>query len=222
MRTNCCLKVVLAVAACMLLGVSVKANTVNSISGGTVISFAPVNAFGGGPETVAPGITWSSTNLSNQGGSVYGYTGGYAFESNGNWDGALGPMVGLNDSTFFYGVTDTMTFAFSTPVAAVGGFLNYVPDSGNPTTIAVYNSADVLIESYNLTFVVSGSDQGQFIGFSEPTTDISYFTLTDNYIGLTDFTVSADPVSTTTPEPGSLVLLGSGGLSLLGFLRRRK
>ncbi len=128
-------------------------------------------------------------------------------------------MAGLNDSTADYGSTDTMTFAFSTPQEAVGGFLNYVPGSENPTTIAVYDSSMTLIESYNLTFLTSGgTDTGMFLGFQESSPIISYFTLTDNYVGLVNLTIMS------VPEPGGLTLLGLGfvGVGGLGWLKTRK
>ena len=199
------------------------ASVVTAIPGGTVLPFAPVNYFGGGPQTVAPGVTWSSTNDgSNAAPSVFGedFTlppGFYNFGANGNWTTGLGPMAGLNDSTDIDSVTDTMTFAFATPVSAVGGFLNYVPGLSTPTTIAVYDSSHTLIEpAFTLTFTTSGADNtGAFYGFQESTKSISYFTLTDNYIGITNLTVGS------VPEPGSLLLVGTGVLGLIGYGRRR-
>jgi hypothetical protein len=120
-------------------------------------------------------------------------------------------MAGLNDSFDVYGVTDTMTFAFDTPVYAVGGFFNYVPFGSTPTTLAVWDASNNLIESYNLTFFTgNGVNLGQWIRFDESTA-IDYFTITGNYVGV------ANPI----PEPSTLLLLGSGALGLAGIIRRK-
>ena len=165
--------------------------------------------FGGGPVTWG-NYTWSSTNLYNGGGSVFGYTGDNGFGGNGYWDSGVGPMIVLNDSYDDYGVTDSMTVAFTNPVYEVGDFFNYVPGGSTPTTIAAYDASGNLIESYNLNFSTNGGpDTGEWLGFSE-TTPISSFTMTDNYIAMS-----------STPEPSSLLLLGSGLLGLVGVARRK-
>jgi len=111
------------------------------------------------------------------------------------------------------GTNGTMTFAFSNPVAAVGGFLNYAPYSGT-ASIAVYDASDTLIESFNLTFMLgTGTNNGIFYGFQEETNDISFFVLNNADIGITNLTTDAIPI------PGTLWLLGSG---LLGLARLRR
>ncbi len=205
---------------------SAFASVVTSLPGGTVVPMPVIDCsppnyacFGPGPFLFGPGITWSSTNAFNFGGSLFGYDGSlgsYSFFGNGNWTGALGTMAGLNDSTDDAGSTDTMTFSFAHPVAAVGGFLNYSPGASTPTMIAVYDSSGNLIESYNLSFLTGGADDtGFFYGFQESSSIISSFTLTDNYIGITNLTIAS------TPEPATLLLCGSGLLGLLGYGRRR-
>ena len=201
-----------------LLAVQAGATVVTSIPGGTVIPMPNMNYFGPGPQTFGTTnlVTWSSSNVSHQGGSVFGYSNGYGFGSNGTWDGSLGPMAGVNDIYLFYGVSDSMVFSFAQPVTAVGGFINYYPDAiTTPTTIAVYDASWNLIESYNLSFSTGGGvNSGFFYGFQE-TTPIKYFTLTDNYVGITNLTVSS------VPEPGTLTLIGTGLLGAFGVVRRR-
>ena len=202
----------------LLLIVQARAGVVTSLPSGTVVPMPAIEYFGPGPQVFGGGITWSSTNAVNQGGSVFGYNWGYGFLDNGYWDLT---MAGLNDSFDAFGVTDTMTFAFPSPVLGVGGFLNYVPGGLTPTTIAVYDSAHTLIESFGLTFLTGGgTNTGAFYGFLEASPIISYFTLTDNYVGITDLTVQASV--SAIPEPNSLLLLGSGALVLIGALRRKR
>ena len=68
-----------------------------------------------------------------------------------------------------------------------------------------------------MAFLTGGGDNtGQFIGFSESSPIISHFTLTDNYVGITEMTISA------TPEPGTVFSAGAALLGLAGLLRRKK
>ena len=187
---------------------SAYAAPVTSLPGGTVIPIPGVNYPGSGPQTFGPGnsITWTSTN----GVGYFGYTANWGFTNNGHWDGSLGPMAGVND------MGNSMTFAFSTPVQGVGGFINYVPVEGvAPATIAVYDSQMNLIESQPLTFTTSATsvNSGFFLGFLENSPEIKYFTLSRNYIGITTLTTTNGEIP--TPEFPSTVLPVT---MIIGFL----
>ena len=206
-----------AVAASTLAAASANAALITS-PGAPYIPFAQLEAYPATSETVAPGITWTSTNATTQGGSVYGYTGGYGFGVNG-YD--TENLVGLNDSSDAYGVVDSMTFSFATPVDSVGGYINWVPNL-SPVTIAVYDAGGNLLDS----LTVSAGDvnlvtPNSFYGFTEATADISSFTLTDGYIGILSG-LNGQQITGSVPEPATwaLMLLGVAGLG--ATMRRRR
>jgi hypothetical protein len=193
----------------MALGSYSYASVVFSLPGGTVDAMPADNDLDVSGPVVFDGITWTATG----GKGVFGWTSPWGFGSNGGWTGALGPMAGVDDNT------DSMTFAPSSPVAGIGGFINYAPGEGT-ATIAAYNAADVLIDSYILTFTTSGDDDtGEFLGFSESTADIAYFELTGATVGLTGLSAQENPSSSSLPEPGTVDLM-LAGLGLLMLTRK--
>ena len=97
-------------AAALAAAAPAAAAVITSLPGGTVLAMQEVNYRGIGPQTVSPGVTWSSTSAN----SNFGFSGWYGLSANGSWTG-LPPYVGLNTSS------GTMTFAFDIPVAAVAG-----------------------------------------------------------------------------------------------------
>jgi len=207
-----------AVLAVCAAAASASAGIVNSAPGSTFVPFPVVNVFGPGPETFGPGITWSSTNAGNQGGSVFGYNGGYGFGSNGS---TFDTMAGLNDSNSYYGVVDTMTFAFSTPVKQVGGVLNWSPDGGDNVHVDWYDSSNNLLG--DLVLNNSGGDVSapdQYYGFKSSTANIAYFTLTDGYVGVLD----GLSINGGVPEPATwaMMLLGVGAIGAAQRMARRK
>jgi hypothetical protein len=193
---NVKLSVLIAAAFVLFGAVKADADLITSLPGGTVLGFPSLNAFTGGPQTVAAGVTWSSTNAN----ATYGWTSLYGFINNGSWSG-LPAMVGTNSPS------DSMTFAFSTPVSAIGGILNWAIcpscSSLSSATIAVYDSTHTLIESFTLSNGGTSNlaTPNSFYGFSENTADIFYFTLTGAYIGLRDLTEAA--VSVPGPIAGA-------------------
>ena len=190
-----------ALAFAAMTSMAANAGVVFSLPNSAFIQIPAVNYFGAGPQAF-PGGTWTSTNYS----AVFGYVFGYGFGGNGFWDGSLGPMAGINSSEDFSGVNDSMTFAFDSPVSIIGGFVNYVPGSSVPTTMAVYDSDWNLLSSYNLTFVTGpGVNLGNVIGFDMGAPVISYLVLTGNYIGIV-----GKAGTRVIPEPGTLALMALG------------
>ncbi len=205
-----------ALALVALFSASAQAAVVFSLPQSAFVQIPVVDYFGPGPQAFTGGV-WTSTNDSRQGGAVFGYTSGYGYGGNGFWTGALGPMAGVNSSQDVYGVNDSMTFAFTNPVSIIGGFVNYVPGSNVPTTMAVYDANMNLLDSYNLTFLTPPvPDAGQTIGFDMGAPVISYLVLTGNYIGIAGF-----QGNNAIPEPGTMALMGLGLVAAIAAKRIR-
>jgi hypothetical protein len=210
-----------------------NATEVTAISGGTNYSFPAVTYEGNGPQTVAPGITWSSNSSQTVVGQpVFGFTSQYGFGLNGWWDGALGPMAGLNCFLSACGAAnDSMIFALASPVSAIGGFINFAPEVDN-ATIAVFDSSNTLIEQATVSFVKPGPllgpnfyNFGEFLGFQEASNDISYFTLSDAYVGIAGLTTltttDGNGGGPSVPEPATLGLFAIGFAGVYRMQKRK-
>ncbi len=204
-RARSVFRSVLAGSTFVLMASTAHGAVVNAIADGTSHDFSPVNAFTAG-QVSENGFTYTST----YGSSVYGYTGAYGLVGNGRWMG--GSYIGLNTA---FDSNQFMTLTFDDPIASITAFVNYAPGYGMPY-VAVFDAANQLIESINLTFRTPGGfNAGQTLGFLESSNIIKSIRFGDAYIVAADITTGAIPIPNT-------VWLGGLGLALLVFSLRRK
>ena len=106
----------------------------------------------------------------------------------------------------------SVTFTFTTPISAFGAYFTGVQVPGINISFFDGSSQSVPIPGdYN-------NGGTAFVGFTDTAANISSVTI----VGLNDI-IGVDDVryGGTTPEPGTLVMFGSGILGLAGVLRRK-
>jgi len=110
---------------------------------------------------------------------------------------------------------NTLTFNFNGTTSGFGFFWGASDDQW---TLTAYDSSHNPIESFLLP-ITHGSNAGDFVGLLDP--GIASATLSGtggDYIFIDNF--EFNPTS-STPEPGSLLLLGSGIVGIAGVFRRK-
>ena len=193
-----------------LLGGTARGALIISMPGGHSVPIADTGMrFYSSPVFVAVGLTASSTNPD---GSWIG-KGVYSFADNGLWDGSF-PFVAA-DFDALTGTEDRfrVMFTFATPVAGVGGFMNYVAFDGSrysAPTITAWRSDGAMLERYDLhlyapVITPGGLNEGAFRGISDLTATLR-FSIENSGIGLSNLTVI--PGGTPVPEPGASALVG--------------
>jgi hypothetical protein len=146
----------------------------------------------------------------------------------GTGDFSNTPSPSANTAAFFLtGTGDVMNVAagFTTGFAFSYAAVN-VP--GTVTVWSGLNDTGTLLETINLPVTGDNCDGqtdfscwvntgGSFAGVAES----ADFSGTANQIVFTNITIGAADVPSAVPEPGSLVLFGSGLLGLVGAVRRK-
>lgn len=107
---------------------------------------------------------------------------------------------------------DPIVVFFSTPVTEVSGWYT----DGDGMTAVAFDSLGDVLGTFNGA-AVSGADSEFTL---DPAGHISAIVLSD-VDGNADFLTVDDLSYTETPEPGSLLLLGTGVLGLVGTMRRK-
>lgn len=144
---------------------------------------------------------------------------------NGLWGARVAPTpTGEGNFLATFSAT-TLSFGLYGGQAQVGAFFNQYQDaqdadpSNNSITLTAYGAANNILESFNYTIDTAWDtyNEGVYLGFSRASADIYKIEVSGGTVTLDNLGLSTSPV----PEPASLLLLGSG-LVTLRAARRRK
>jgi hypothetical protein len=177
---------------------------ISSIANPTgVVTFDDYDAFiTSGPETVAPGVTFSASLDSTLGADIA------ELEANGLW--GAGKLFAALGSFGVDPETGSLSFTFASPVLQAGGFVNA---STGSFEVSALDAMGMVLESHIVSVSTpNGFNDGVFAGIGRSTHDIK--TLRFSGLGLVVDDVSYVP----TPAAATLLLAGLLGASAL---RRR-
>ncbi len=177
----------------------------------TVLDFNQITqpVFTVGPKQIGAPVGESIIFTATAPNAVVNYNGTYGLCNNGTWTGGgRGGYSGVSTSN------DSMTFKFSRPLKAVGGFVNYARGCGiSSAMIQVLDAQGNVLEQYVLNSQAPINTPGQlnagaFRGISRAAGDIYALRLSNQFVVLDDLTfVSAD----TLPPTVTADLFGAEG-----------
>lgn len=206
-------KIIAALAPlAVMLATPVQASVISSLPTGTPLVIPTTNQLGfAGPATIAPGVTYSSTQP-----SAYGYTGGYGFNGNGSWSGT--PMIGLDRATGYFDI------AFASPISAFLAEVNWTNLNYTPldATIEIFDAANTLLETLVLENNGTNLVAPGFWGFSRSSGDISVVRFSNEYVGIRNVSTSATVAAVPEAATWAMMLAGFGVVGSAMRYRRRK
>lgn len=170
-----------------------------------------------------PGVTiqgWDSitsgTTITSLDGINYISSTGTALVTNAFQSLSTPNTLGEDVNGFFL-PTDTMTFVFPTAITAFGVSINTFDTTTGGYT-ATDEHGDVILSSFD---PFPGFSTGEFVGFTSTEGFTSVTIAAPGGMAFTLDDLAYGGSTSPTPEPGSLLLLGSGVVGLAGIVRRR-
>jgi PEP-CTERM motif len=165
-----------------------------------------------GPVLNADGVSWTDT--------------GIAFTATVNT--ALTSFVFQNqggaDTVDLYNAAGVVLDSLSTPAGQTSytASVNWALTAGQQYYLGQTVASNELFASYGLPLPSDGQiaiDFSGYFGYGLPPADEAGWTANEYWAGFNNITTGASV--STTPEPSSLALLGTGALALAGSIRRR-
>ncbi len=196
------MKKIVVLMALLLMGVTASANAANYWTVGTIDDFSYYNefVFGTGPAIIE---NFNNAQINTPGLSIHGF----------------GVDQGVFQLGYYQNVVDDATgsytvFTYAYGMHGFGGWFDLANPGGPGSSIDVYVGTDFVVNIPN-TFA------GEFLGFFSDT-PFSAVTFVDGGLPGQETYQVVDLSICPVPLPGSLLLLGSGILGLVGIGIRRK
>jgi len=134
----------------------------------------------------------------------------------------ISTFADTGSQSVFYASPDSATFTFNSPINAFGIAIGGAGDVASITLVANLSNGDSVnaLTNYTGSFDVFGANR-QYFGVIDTVPFSSVTFVPSNFGDGIFFDSMSYGNAGSTPEPGSIALLGSGVLGVAGVLRRR-